>query len=179
MIVYVATKNKRKIALARELIGKFLDDDMEVAGCSVESGVPDNPWDRETYQGARNRAKNALKQNSSADIGLGIETGLTERYGQLYEETWCCVADRKGQEFWGYASGNVIADNIERRVIENKETGAKTLEIFNPESNSWLVYSGNPNIRESCLANAISQALLQYKFLRFSSGSKLADKSLY
>lgn len=162
MRVYVATKNEKKIALTRKLIRELLPYDVEVLGCLARSEVSDTPWDEETHQGARNRAINSLRENSDADIGIGIETGLTERYQQISEETWCCIVNKKGQDFCGYASGNIILNDIKKRVIENRETGTKTLEIFDAKARSWVSYSGNPNIREICLSNAIKEALIQF-----------------
>ncbi len=162
MKIYIATKNEKKITLAKELIKQFLSINVKVSGCLAKSEVSDTPWDEQTYHGARNRAINSLRENSDADLGMGIETGLVERYGQLYEETWCWLVNKIGQEFWGYASGNVIPESIKKRVIENKKLGIKTLEVFDVDNKSWVSYSGNSRIRETCLSNAIKQALIQF-----------------
>ncbi|MCL5090920.1 MAG: inosine/xanthosine triphosphatase [Patescibacteria group bacterium] len=161
MKIYIGTKNEKKIQLAREIFAS-LDSTIEVIGCSAKSEVSDTPWDEDTFKGARNRSKNSLN-NPDADFGLGLETGLTERYGKIYEETWCWTRGSKGNESWGYSSGNVISENIQKRVIENKELNTKSLEVFDNSSNSWVLYSGNLELRNTCLSNAIKLSAIQAK----------------
>ena len=162
MKIYTATKNSDKIKLLRDIAREIFSSDVDVQGCSAKSGVSETPWERETYLGAKNRAINALQDNKGADLGVGIETGLSRRFGHIFEETWCCVVDKKGNEFWGYASGNVIPVNIKKRVVEDKKTGTRSLEVFDQKTDSFSVYSGDPAIRAVCLSNAIRMALTQF-----------------
>lgn len=66
-----------------------------VVGVEVESGVAGQPMsEEETIRGAKNRAKNAL--NAGGDYGVGLEGGVTEIEGKLFECAWVCVM-RKSQ----------------------------------------------------------------------------------
>lgn len=53
----------------------------------VPSGISDQPLsEQETIQGAINRAKNALLESTSAEIGLGLEGGL--HYDEEFTKQW-------------------------------------------------------------------------------------------
>lgn len=170
MKIYIATKNERKIDLAKKILSSFFSD-VEVIGCEAKSEVSDTPWGKETYDGARNRSKNSLKENVIGDFGLGLETGLVEKYGNIYEETWCCITDKKEKEFWGYSSGNVIPEDVLKRFVQNKDTDTKSLEVFNQKDNSWQLYSGNMELRDICLENAIRLAAKQISSIAITKNS--------
>ena len=78
MIVKVGSKNPVKIeAVTETLLDYPIFTGCQVIGVDVSSGISDQPKDdEETYQGALNRAFAALK--SGADIGIGIESGMTQ-----------------------------------------------------------------------------------------------------
>jgi non-canonical (house-cleaning) NTP pyrophosphatase len=153
MKIYIATKNENKIAVVRELVVELLTPKAEVFGCDAKSDVSDTPWDDQTYLGAKNRASNSLLENSSADLGIGVETGLTQRFGQLFEETWCCIVDQNQHN---------IPNSVQHRVVENEKAGTKTLEVLDSNTRQWSSYSGNPKIRGVCLSCAIRTALTQF-----------------
>jgi non-canonical (house-cleaning) NTP pyrophosphatase len=128
MKCYVATNNQRKIEITKTVLTEIFPL-IEVVHCQAKSEVSDTPWDDDTVIGAINRAKNALKENPDAELGVGIETGLREKLGKIFEETWCCIVDREGNEFVGFASGNVVNRTRETRIIIN-DLGSKILDGF-------------------------------------------------
>ncbi len=92
MIINVGSTNKTKINAVRNVVKLFFDE-VIINGVSVNSGVSDMPLsDDETINGAVNRAINA-KEN--ADIGVGIEGGISEVNNELFLCAWVAVTNGK------------------------------------------------------------------------------------
>jgi inosine/xanthosine triphosphatase len=73
--VRVGSGNGPKIAGVRAALAPFVDA-VEVEGCKVSSGVPEQPVGlAQIARGARNRAQEALR-TGPCDLGVGIEDGL-------------------------------------------------------------------------------------------------------
>lgn len=102
--VAVGSANGVKVAAVLEEFVRVLPLPTDVRGFTVQSGVPEQPRDGETLEGARNRAKAALAAWPEADYAVGIEAGLV-RYpaheGHL-EAQACVVLDRAGGESHGW-----------------------------------------------------------------------------
>jgi inosine/xanthosine triphosphatase len=85
MKVVVGSLSEIKLAAVREALG----DKAEVEGVDVESGVPPQPVGAaQTLEGARNRAREALKLRPDADMAIGIENGMFE----VDDDQWVDVA---------------------------------------------------------------------------------------
>ncbi len=151
MKCYVATKNPKKIEVAQKVLSEYFSE-IQVIGCSASSGVSETPWDKDTVIGSKNRAINSIKENADADLGMGIETGLTEKQGKIFEETWCCIMDKIGHEFLGYASSNVVEVSDNTKVVLD-DSGSKRLEGF----------EGDPEVREISLLTSIKITTLLLK----------------
>ena len=78
--------------------------------------MPDTPWDVQTKQGASNRAKALADKNIYA---IGIESGLVERYGDIYEESWSCIIF-EGKRYYGYSSGLQLPTYVTNKMTSMK-----------------------------------------------------------
>lgn len=167
MRIIIGTKNQKKIEVALEVFKSVLNrDDIVVDGVDAQSGVPEAPHDQETYQGARNRAHECYK-NGSADYYIGIESGLVERYGSMFEEAWAVIVSSDGVERVGYSSGLMLP----KTVVDRMNTGQKHNEImayfdekFNlPADNrdTWSRYTGGNISRQISLEESLRNALIQ------------------
>ena len=71
MKVLIATKNQGKIEGAKKALEHYFKD-VEIMGIPVESDVPDQPVNKEIYNGAKNRVRNlkeyAKENNIEADL---------------------------------------------------------------------------------------------------------------
>ena len=97
MQIIIGSTSGRKIKMAQKVADQLFGTQINVAGCPAESEMPDTPWDKQTFDGAKNRALNARKLSPGAGYHVGIESGLVERYGHVYEEAWTvgiCSQDR-------------------------------------------------------------------------------------
>lgn len=116
MKVVVGSKNPVKVGAVEEGFRRYYPA-LDVVGVDVQSGVSVQPMsEKETINGARQRAYAALALDKAADYGVGLEGGVTELdptspnwsgtrggRGRLFECAWVAIVDRKGVE--GLAGG--------------------------------------------------------------------------
>src|SRR3989338_6572258 len=128
----IGSISERKIKIAEKVIQElFSVKDFIVEGCNASSEVPETPYDKQTFDGARNRALDVKSKINDSDYYLGLESGLVERYGHIYEEAWAAVIDKSEKEY-----GNLPND-------------------------TWGTYSGGVILREKSLEEALRNALIQ------------------
>ena len=120
MKVLIATKNPAKIKGAEEAFGEFFKD-YEIEGYSVESNVPEQPVNLETYQGAKNRVDNLCRLSSekgiSADYYVAIESGITNSLGKWVITNIAVVRDKNGKEGFGTSAGFPVPECLVDEII--------------------------------------------------------------
>lgn len=166
MKIVVGSKNQRKIYTVKKVFSEILKTrKFEVAGCDVSSGVPETPYGKEIFDGARNRARGCLESEKGADYYIGLESGLVERYGDIYEEAWSCVIANEGKEFAGYSSGLKLPDYVKARMKETDLEHCDVMTVIEKErgleNDTWATYSGGSIQRAVSLEEALRNALLQ------------------
>lgn len=99
MKLAVGSKNPVKLA-AVESVFRVHFPEAKVVGVEVASGVRTQPKSKEEiYQGALNRANNALRKVCTARFGVGIEGGIhLYPFGGLNNRWWLYVIARVGKE---------------------------------------------------------------------------------
>lgn len=116
MIIAVGSTNKTKIDPVQEVFSKHFKD-VEVKGVNVNTGVDDQPMsDEEMYQGAFNRAREALKKVKDAEYGVGIEGGLHKRSYGWFEHSLIVIIDTKGKVGVGASGGLVLPEKVMERI---------------------------------------------------------------
>lgn len=140
---------------------------VSVLPADVDSGIPDQPWgDAETARGAENRARAALEMLGS-DLGVGIESGLTEGpAGRLFAISWAVAIDQHGRLGIGASERFPLpADVAERLRRSNEELGEVIDEMLpNTAGRARLVgavnvISGSRRDRLDLLTVAVIHAL--------------------
>ena len=165
--IVVGSASKRKIEIVSKVIHEIIKNEIiMIEGYGAISGVPETPYDQQTFDGARNRANGSKENVPNADLYIGIESGLVERYGHIYEETWCVIVTKDGGEFYGYSSGLKVPDYIMKRMDELNLPHSEVMVILEeeynlPDSETWGNYSGGMIAREVSLAEALRNALIQ------------------
>ncbi len=92
--VLVASKNPVKIDAVKDGLTAFLNDNIELLGVSVESGVSDQPMtDEETLLGASNRVISAMNQFSGYDYYVGLEGGVEQHASGLMAFAWMVISN--------------------------------------------------------------------------------------
>ena len=90
----VASTNPVKVNSVHKALAEcFPGRRIEVHGCNVASGVPDQPMsDQETKQGAMNRARGAQAAGGGFDFFVGVEGGLeVDTDGKMQCFAWMVV----------------------------------------------------------------------------------------
>lgn len=163
----IGSQSQRKIKIAEETLDQFFKiDEISVESFGAKSQMPDTPWDRQTYDGARNRALDSKLNIANGDYYIGLESGLIERYGHIYEEAWAVVITRDGKEFNGYSSGLKVPDFILKKMDSLKMEHSDVMTIIEEEygklpNDTWGTYSGGMILRETSLEEALRNAFIQ------------------
>lgn len=167
MKIIIGTKNQKKVSIVQSVFENITGiTQIEIISHDAPSGVPEAPHDKQTYEGATNRAK-ACVQLGGADYYIGIESGLVNRYGQYFEEAWAVIITNEAKVLLGYSSGLVLPNIVVKRMSngeKHNEIMADYDKLFNlPEDNrdTWSRYTGGNISREVSLAEAVRNALIQ------------------
>jgi inosine/xanthosine triphosphatase len=96
-IVIVASKNPVKINSVKEGFHKmFPQEEFSFVGISVPSHVQDQPMNNEeTLIGAKNRAKNAQKEQPQANYFVGIEGGIEKTLHGMEVFAWIVIISKE------------------------------------------------------------------------------------
>lgn len=167
MKIGVGTQSERKIATIKNVVQQISSkSEVEIVSYPAKSNVPETPWDKETFDGAKNRAIDCKKNIQEAEYYVGIESGLVERYGQIYEEAWVYILDNHNKEYSGYSSGLKVPDYIIEKMNETKMEHWKVMKLLEEEyslssDDTWGNYSKKMIIRDISLQEAVRNAFIQ------------------
>ncbi|ASS98504.1 MULTISPECIES: DUF84 family protein [Geobacillus] len=119
-IVAVGTNNEAKIAAVRAVLS---ETEYRIVSLEVPSGVSAQPLsDEETRLGAIGRAKRVLEA-AKADIGIGLEGGVTKIDGQWWLCNWGALADRNGVVVAAAGARLALPPDIEAGIEAGRELG--------------------------------------------------------
>lgn len=162
----IGSISKRKINAAEKIIRQLFNNNISIIGYNAESQMPDTPYDKQTFDGAKNRALDSKTHITDKDFYIGLESGLLERYGHIYEEAWAAVITSDGKEYFGYSSGLKVPDYILKRMDELKMEHCDVMTVIEEEfgklpNDTWGTYSGGALLREISLEEALRNTLIQ------------------
>lgn len=129
--IAVGSTNPSKVGAVELAAEKYLPN-VTVLPADVESNVPDQPWgDDETMQGAQNRASAAL-QTLGSDMGIGLESGVTEGPGsRLFAISWAVAIDQHGRVGIGASERFPLPADVTDRLRQgNEELGTVIDEML-------------------------------------------------
>lgn len=149
--IAVGSLNPVKIEAVRNVMERIYGS-VRIFAVDSKSGVPEQPFEDETVQGAINRAKGAIGDHTMA---VGIEAGVFERYDGLYDVQHCAVIDSDGKITIGMGSGFRYPDKVAELVRNGKTVGEAMKEI----------YSGKDIGREQGAIGILSKGLLDRREL--------------
>ncbi len=156
-----------KIDAARKALSSLLHGKkIEILTYKSKSRVPETPIGKHTINGARNRAIDAKNNVAGADYYIGVESGLVNRYGSVYEEAWCCMIDKKGREYYAYSSGLKVPDPIVEAMRRYKTTHNRIMISLQERygfivGDTWGNYTGSVLSRKASVEEAVRNALVQ------------------
>lgn len=159
----IGSASQAKIDTVKSVVATLIETPFVVSGKNVQSGVPDTPWDVQTKQGASNRAKALADKNIYA---IGIESGLVERYGDIYEESWSCIIF-EGKRYYGYSSGLQLPTYVTNKMTSMKlEHGPamraiREIHRIENDKDTWGLYTNYALLRAVSLEESLRNALIQ------------------
>lgn len=122
--IAVGSSNPVKVEAVRRAATKLYGE-AEVRGFEVDPGVALQPFEDETWAGARTRALAALDSWPDADFGVGVEAGLFEvkAAGGAMDVQACVVADRVGRLTYGQGPGFQYPPQVVAEIRSGKTVG--------------------------------------------------------
>ena len=134
MQIIVGSTNPVKIQAVQVALHEVYAE-AKVSGVAVPSGVADQPWnDAETRQGAYNRAQAVLDQ-TSADVAVGLEGGVLESEFGLMTSAWCVILDRAGHVGVGGNSCTLLPPSVADHLQRGVELGI-AMDRFSGQTNT-------------------------------------------
>jgi len=127
--VIVGSENPVKIKCVKNVFSEYFKE-VKVIGKRVDSLVSDQPKsERETIQGAKNRAKQIFLKYKS-DFGVGIEGGLEHINSRLYIFAWVCIMSKRGKIGLGRTASFPIPQKIKELIIDDGKELGEADDIF-------------------------------------------------
>jgi len=112
IVFAVGTANPAKLGPVRPVAEKIFKgaQPVRVVPIPVKTRTK-QPFGRWALAGALERARAAFAKCRGCDYGIGLESGLFEYDGKLYDFLWCCVFDGKAPSF-GCSMGFEVPEEL-------------------------------------------------------------------
>lgn len=126
MKVLIGSQNPVKIDAVRDAFSRYFMD-VETISINVNSGVPEQPVEEDTFKGAENRVMELRRineeENIGADIFVGIEGGIKKCYSRWFSFGAICVMDKNGRTGFGTSPHFQIPDDVKDELLKGVELG--------------------------------------------------------
>ncbi|GAB4494903.1 MAG: inosine/xanthosine triphosphatase [Anaerolineales bacterium] len=168
--IVIASKNPVKIQAALGGFERmFPNETWHTSAVTVPSGVSDQPMsDRETLQGAQQRAHAARAAHPQGDFWVGIEGGIeVNAEGDMLASAWVvvCSTNREGR---GRTGTFVLPPAVAALVAQGKELGDADDKIFGytnskQQNGAVGILTGDVITRATFYEPAVILALIPFK----------------
>ena len=122
--VLIGSENKVKIESVRQSFSKFFKP-VDVKGLRVDSGVSIQPFNEDTFTGAKNRAAHVKRindeQSLDADFFVGIEGGVLQLHKRWFQFTVIYILDPQHKESFGTTGLYELPDWIVEKLLAGIE----------------------------------------------------------
>lgn len=130
MKIAIGSLDPLKLKAVESILGLFYPE-ADFITLKTESGVSHTPLSNdETIAGARKRAQDSLII-SDADLGVGLEGGVTKISDIWFSCVWCIIRDKKEETLGGGIHFQLPDSLIEIILKQEKELGACMDELVN------------------------------------------------
>jgi inosine/xanthosine triphosphatase len=135
--ILVGSKNPVKVSSVEEAFSKYFQN-VSVEGIDVDSGVPVQPVNDETFIGARNRASKLKAmndtQNLGADFFVGIEGGIAKHFNKWFAFGCMCIIDNENNTGFGNSPHFELPEFVVTKLLKGIELGEVMDEIMNEQN---------------------------------------------
>ena len=122
MKIAIGTKNKAKNKAVQSICLQLMNDPVFIS-LDVRSNVSEQPFgDEETLQGAKNRAKQACKEEQ-VHMAFGLEGGVKELNGQLFICNWGVLQTAAGEQYLAGGAQLPLPQEVALAVRNGEELG--------------------------------------------------------
>ena len=122
--VLIGSENRVKIESARQGFSKFFKP-VDVKGLRVDSGVSAQPFNEDTFTGAKNRAEYVKRindeQSLDADFFVGIEGGVLQLHKRWFQFTVIYIVDPQHRESFSTTGLYELPDWIVEKLLAGIE----------------------------------------------------------
>ncbi len=166
--VAIGTKNPAKVSAIQKAFQEVFED-VSFECYQTKSNVSEQPFsDQETIEGALNRAKN-IQRATDADIGIGLEGGVTESLYGMFLCNWGALVDRNGNEIIGGGARISLPNEISKGLREGKELGPLMDEYtqrtgIRHKEGAVGVFTNGLVTRESMFLHVVHLLIGQWKY---------------
>ncbi|RKU38646.1 hypothetical protein C6496_05480 [Candidatus Poribacteria bacterium] len=168
--VLIGSENSVKIESTRQSFSKFFKP-VEIHGLPADSGVSAQPFNEDTFTGAKNRAEHVKRindeQSLNANFFVGIEGGVLQLHNRHFQFTVIYILDQQHRESFGTTGMYELPNWIVEKLLTGTEL-AYIIDKLAQESNtkekqsaSGLLTNGAVN-RLSNYTQAITFALIPF-----------------
>ena len=165
MRIEIATNSIEKINGIKLAFSRYFnieESSIEVSNKKVDSGVPEQPFNDETYIGALNRVNTLIENSEKVDYNISCEAGIEEFLEKYLNIQVVCIYDvNENEYFFGKSSGWQIPSKynvmIKNSNLDNylKNKGITSIEQL----------LGSNFSREKAIAEATELALASKKLI--------------
>jgi non-canonical (house-cleaning) NTP pyrophosphatase len=122
----------------------------------IDQPLSVTPLGKQTYLYSKKRAEEMFsKFKDTGNFFVGVENGLIQRFGRLYEECWCYIIDKNKNIYTSYSSGLALPSDL---VNEMKQGGLHheilTKKHGEHSRQTWGSYTNNIIQREESIKEA-------------------------
>lgn len=120
-----------KIAVAkRAFVSVFPSEQFEFVAVKSESGVPEQPMNDETLEGALNRLTFIRKKHPEADFWISQEGGIFTEGNDMYTQAWIVIGNNEGHLTKSSTVGFRLPSKIVVDIKNGNELGEATDTFF-------------------------------------------------
>lgn len=136
--VLIGSENSVKIESTRQSFSKFFKP-LEIHGLPADSGVSAQPFNEDTFTGAKNRAEHVKRindeQSLNANFFVGIEGGVLQLQNRYFQFTVIYILDQQHQESFGTTGMYELPNWIVEKLLAGIEL-AYIIDELAQESNT-------------------------------------------
>jgi len=168
MKVLVGSNNPVKLDAVKEAFEKYYKD-VEITGISVESDVPEQPVNSDTFTGAKNRAMKLFDMNkkNDNDFFVGVEGGIIEIDNKWFGFGCMCIVDKNGKIGFGTSPMFPMPQFVIDQLKNGKELGIVIDELSNKENTKHKegaigFFTNDVMTRKDLYVNGLITALIPF-----------------
>ncbi|MCX6653052.1 MAG: inosine/xanthosine triphosphatase [Methanomassiliicoccales archaeon] len=129
MRIAVGSENPVKVHAVENVMRRIYGE-VKMYPLRVSASVPAEPWGEEVERGAVERARRCLGRN---DYGVGVEAGIFEHEGELYDVQFCAVADKMDRVTIGHGSGFCYPPKVAALLRHGSTIGEAFQNLYGQE----------------------------------------------